>query len=182
MSWFIVDVEADGKAPGLFSMVSFAAVRLDATLERTFYGETRPISVNYDPEALAVSKVTREEHQSFENPEIVMRRFFDWVQQNTVGEPKFVSDNPAFDAQFINYYFIAFCGENPFGHSGRRIGDLFCGLVKDVRAGGRWRELGTTPHTHHPLNDARRAAEALRAMALKYGLKGVDWSGEPPVA
>lgn len=182
MSWFVVDVETDGKAPGLFSMVSFAAVRLDATLQRTFYAETRPISSRYDPEALAVSKFTRAQHESFEDPALVMPRFFDWVQQNTVGPAKLVSDNPAFDAAFINYYFIAYCQDNPFGHSARRIGDLYCGLVKNARAGGRWRELGTTPHTHHPLDDARRAAEALRAMALKYGLKGVDWSGEPPAA
>jgi hypothetical protein len=42
----------------------------------------------------------------------------------------FVSRNLAFDWQFINYYFHRYPGGNPFGFSGRRIGDLYAGLVK----------------------------------------------------
>ena len=43
-----------------------------------------------------------------------------------------LADNFAFDWQFINYYFHRFLGRNPFGFSGRRIGDLYAGLVKDA--------------------------------------------------
>lgn len=44
MSWIMVDIEADGPIPGDYSMVSFGAVVVEPGLERTFYGELRPIS------------------------------------------------------------------------------------------------------------------------------------------
>ena len=34
-----------------------------------------------------------------------------------------MSDNPAYDFQWINYGFRHALGTNPFGHSGRRISD-----------------------------------------------------------
>jgi len=55
MSLFIVDIESDGPAPGLYSMVSFAAIRVDEELKTTFKGLTAPISKNFIPEALAIS-------------------------------------------------------------------------------------------------------------------------------
>lgn len=178
MSWFILDAETDGDAAGLYSMVSFGAIRFDEKLDRTFYAEVRPISPLWVPERLAVSRITREQHEQFEDPALVMPRFRQWVLETTVGEPKFWSDNPAFDASFFNYYFSAFCGygTNPFGHSARRIGDLFAGLEGNARAGSRWRNWAETKHTHHPVDDARGHAEALRVMVKKYNVKGVDWS------
>ncbi len=57
--------------------------------------------------------------------EETFRRFREWL------EPRkpvvFVSDNPAYDFQWINYYFWRYFGENPFGHSGRRIADFYAG-------------------------------------------------------
>jgi DNA polymerase III epsilon subunit-like protein len=168
MSWFVVDVEADGPVPGKYSMVSFGAVLVKPSLSQTFYGQTRPITEQFIPEALAISNVTREQHLTFNDPAVVMTRFRDWVAAATSGRPIFVSDNVAFDWQWINYYFHHFLGENPFGHSGRRIGDLYCGLVKDSFA--RWKHLRKTTHTHHPVDDAKGNVEALLAMA-EMGLK-----------
>ncbi|MEO8615127.1 MAG: hypothetical protein ABI600_08310 [Luteolibacter sp.] len=45
------------KIPGDYPMVSFGAVVVESGLERTFYGELRPISEKFVPEALAVSGV-----------------------------------------------------------------------------------------------------------------------------
>lgn len=104
MSWIIVDVEADGPCPGLYSMVSFGAVVLKDT-SKTFYGTLKPISENYIPEALAVSNVSREDHLQFDDPKETMIKFSSWIEQNSSGRATFVSDNPAFDWQFINYYF-----------------------------------------------------------------------------
>ena len=168
MSWFIVDVEADGPIPAKYSMVSFGVVMLEPSLSHTFYGQTRPITQNFLPEALAISGHTRDQHLSFDDPKQVMERFRDWLVQTGTGRPIFVSDNVAFDWQWINYYFHTFLGENPFGHSGRRIGDLYCGLVKDSFA--RWKHLRKTTHTHHPVDDAKGNAEALLAMS-EMGLK-----------
>lgn len=74
----------------------------------------------------------------------------------------FVSDNPAYDWQFINYYFHLFLGRNPFGHSARRIGDFYAGLTGSWGNTQRWKELRVTPHDHNPVHDARGNAEALR--------------------
>jgi len=54
-TYFTVDVEADGPIPGDYSMVSFGAVAVEPTLQHTFYGEVKPISNKWVPEALAVS-------------------------------------------------------------------------------------------------------------------------------
>lgn len=74
----------------------------------------------------------------------------------------FVSDNPAYDWQFVNHYFHKFLGKNPFGHSARRIGDFYAGVMLNWRASGRdWKTLRKTAHDHNPVHDAQGNAEAL---------------------
>lgn len=170
MSYIIVDVEADGPIPAEFSMVSFGAVVFDDRLDRTFYGKTRPISDRFVPEALAVSGFTREQHLGFDDPKAVMENFRAWLAQQSKGRPVFVSDNVAFDWQFINYYFHRFLERNPFGFSGRRIGDLYAGLVKDASRATEWKKYRVTAHTHNPVDDARGNAEALKKFR-ELGLK-----------
>ncbi len=168
MSLYVVDVEADGPIPSRYSMVSVGAVRVEPGLGRTFRGRTRPISDAWLPEALAISGVSREEHLGYDEPAPVMEAFERWILETTRGRPIFFSDNLAFDWQFVNWYFHAYLGRNPFGWSGRRIGDLYCGLVKDAHA--QWKHLRTTPHDHDPVNDAKGNAEALLAL-VDMGLK-----------
>jgi hypothetical protein len=168
MSLIVVDVEADGPTPGHYSMVSFGAVVVEPTLSKTFFGQTRPISDRSLPEALAISGVTRDQHLRFDEPGVVMARFEAWIQANSKGKPVFCSDNLAFDWMFIAWYFQETLGRNPFGWSGRRIGDLYCGMVKDGYA--TWKHLRKTPASHHPVDDARGNAEALLAM-VEQGLK-----------
>jgi hypothetical protein len=76
----------------------------------------------------------------------------------------------AFDWQFINYYFHRFLGRNPFGFSGRRIGDLYAGMVKDASKATEWKKYRITAHTHNPVDDAKGNAEALKKFR-KLGLK-----------
>jgi hypothetical protein len=81
-----------------------------------------------------------------------------------------VSDNPAYDFQWINYGFDKYVGENPFGHSARRIGDFYAGLCRDFIKTQEWKELRITKHDHNPVNDAMgnlEAFEQLLQMALK---------------
>lgn len=165
-----VDVEADGPVPGLYSMVSFGAVIVDEKLDKTFYGQTAPISNMWLSEALAISGHTRKEHESFPNPAQTMDRFEAWLKQegHHNHRPVFISDNPGFDFPFINYYFYAFLGWNPFGWTSRRIGDLYCGMKGNMHAG--WKHLRKTKHTHNPVDDAKGNAEAFLEMQ-KLGLK-----------
>jgi DNA polymerase III epsilon subunit-like protein len=161
MSYFVVDIESDGPIPVDFSMVCFGAVLVDRDLKTTFYGKTRPISDRFIPEALAISGFSREQHLTFDDPKTVMQSFADWLNKNSKGRPVFVSDNVAFDWQFINYYFHHFVGANPFGFSGRRIGDLYAGMVKDASKATEWKKFRVTRHTHNPVDDALGNAEAL---------------------
>lgn len=168
MSWIIVDVEADGPIPHYYSMVCFGAVLLDTKLETTFYGKVKPISETYKPESLAISGFSREQHLTFDEPNVVMQQFADWIKANSKGRPIFISDNVAFDWQFINYYMHRYLYSNPFGYSGRRIGDLYCGMQKDSFT--KWKHLRKTTHDHNPVNDAKGNAEAILEMK-RLGLK-----------
>ena len=171
MSYIVVDVEADGEIPGEYSMVCFGAVLLDEKLETNFYGATRPISEKWKPDALAVSGFTREDHEGFDDPTKVMQMFYDWIMSISKGKPVFISDNVAFDWQWINYYFHKYIGKNPFGYSGRRIGDLYCGMKLNTSLNQEWkRKFRKTKHDHNPVNDAKGNAEALLAMR-EMGLK-----------
>jgi len=171
MSYIVVDVEADGPIPNKYSMVCFGAVVVEPTLGKTFYGQTRPVSWEWIPEALAVSGFTRAQHEAFEVPEEVMKRFAEWINKTSDGKAIFISDNPAFDWQWINYYFHYYLGKNPFGFSARRIGDLYCGMKMDAGVNSEWKRLfRKTRHDHNPVNDAKGNAEALLEMK-KMGLK-----------
>jgi hypothetical protein len=169
MAYIMVDVETDGPIPGDYSLISLGAVLVDEALDKTFYGQCRPISDRFIPEALAVSGHTREETLQFEDPAQVMRNFKAWLAQTGRDRPVFISDNNGFDWMFVCWYFHHFLGENPFGHSSQNLGSLYKGLVKDTFQ--NFKHLRRTAHTHHPVDDAKGNAEALLAMKKDMGLK-----------
>lgn len=165
----MVDVEADGPVPALYSMISLGAVIVTPALDQTFYGQLRPIGDAWIPEALAVSGHTRDQTLAFDDPADVMARFAAWVADHAGKRPIFISDNNGFDWGFVNYYFHRFTGKNPFGHSSQNLGSLYKGVVKDTFAS--FKHLRTTRHTHHPVDDARGNAEALLRIQQELGLK-----------
>jgi hypothetical protein len=109
MTWIMVDVETDGPAPGLFSMISLGAAvvgprcsecsdtrrvwdngdmtdcrckgrPVEPDPRETFYGRFRPLDgASWQPDALAVSGHSREECEAFPEPEEEMRRFAAWL-------------------------------------------------------------------------------------------------------
>lgn len=167
----MVDIESDGPIPGDYSMVCLGAVVVEPGLKRTFYGQFRPISDAYIPEALAVSGFTREQTLAFPEADAETRRFHDWLRSaaGERGRLMFISDNNGFDWQFVNWYFHHFTGGNPFGHSSTNLGSLYKGMVKDTFQ--TFKHLRRTAHTHHPVDDAIGNAEALLAMKETLGLK-----------
>jgi len=168
MSYISVDIESDGPVQGRHSIVCFGAVVVEPTLSKTFYGKIRPISDIWVPDALAISGFSREEHETFDEPDKVMKEFADWINMVSVDRPIFIADNNGYDYAWINWYFHVFYGKNPFGWSSRRIGDLYCGMKFDSRAS--WKKLRKTSHSHQPIDDAMGNAEALLEMQ-KMGLK-----------
>ncbi len=172
MSIYIVDVEADGPIPGPYSMVCFGAVKVGPGKMPSFYGETKPISEKYVPEALNVSGFSREKHLTFADPEKTMREFKAWIAEtNTGGRPTFMSDNLAFDWQWINWYFHNFIQENPFGFSGRRIGDLYAGATLELKNTNDWKKYRRAKHDHNPVNDALGNAQALLTIIDEFDIR-----------
>ncbi len=166
MTWIMVDVEADGPIPGDYSMISFGAIVVEPELDRTFYGQLKPVSDNWQPEALAVSGFIREETQKFDDPKEVLRKFDAWLSKVGGGRPMFVSDNNGFDWQFINWYFHHFLDRNPFGHSSTNLGSLYKGLRHSMRE--NFKHLRETKHTHNALEDAQGNAEAFLRIIKGY--------------
>ena len=164
MSLFIVDVEADGPCPGLYSMTELGVVMFDTHPPVTYHAKLRPITDLWVPEALEVCGVTREQTMQYDDPELAMRGLRNWLNLNSRGRPTFVSDNPAFDWQFVNYYCHKYLGSNPFGFSARRIGDFAAGLERNFYAPQHWKRLRRTKHTHNPVDDALGNAEALKVL------------------
>jgi len=131
-----VDCEGHGPAPTLndVNLFEFGAVAYPSRV--TFHGKGG----------------TKETFEAFEK----------WVNENTDGSmrPLFVSDNPAYDWQFINYYFHLHLGHNPFGWSARRISDFYAGLMGDFSNTQKWKQLRITEHDHNPVHDAMGNLEA----------------------
>lgn len=147
-----VDCEATGPCPGKGVLTEFGAVAFAS--RETFHGvlfESKP-----DPENPVLSEVTG---VAFDPVEI-FGRFDAWLAAEVDGRPIMVSDNPAYDWQWINYGFQHAFDRNPFGHSARRIGDFYAGLVGDFMTPQGWKRLRETPHDHNPVNDAMGNVEA----------------------
>jgi hypothetical protein len=171
MGVFIVDVESDGPAAGLYSMVSIGIVKLDRELKTTFKAHFAPVSDRWLPEALAISGITREQHLAYPDPDIGTCDMIAFLAEHSADRPVFVSDNPAFDFQWPAYYCARIGEPNPFGHSARRIGDLYAGLTRKWSASSDWKQFRKTNHSHDPVDDALGNAEALIHLADTYGLK-----------
>ena len=159
MSLYVIDIEADGPIPGDYSMLSFGAVRVDDELKTTYFSDMiYPISQKFDPSAIEAIGINRDDYvYGGRDPQVVMVEFNKWVLETSVkGRPIFLSDNNGFDWMFYCWYTWHFTNSNPFGYSSRRIGDIYCGLVKNMRA--PWKHLRKTKHTHDHSN--RLALEA----------------------
>ena len=169
MSYFVVDVEADGPIPGDFSMVQLGCVLVEPGLARTFRADLKPICESYDPRALSICGLTREQTLAGEDATAVMQRLDAWIAETSRGRPVFVSDNNGFDWMFVCWYFHHFLGRNPFGHSSVNLGSLYKGMAHSM--GRSFKHLRKTAHTHDPLDDARGNAEALLQMRETLGLE-----------
>lgn len=168
--FFAFDTEADGPCAGLYSMVSIGIVEI-ANPSNIFYAQIKPISESWIPGALAVSGFTREQCLEFEEALTVMKKLESWLNKLPGERCVLVSDNPAFDWQWINYYCHRFLGGNPFGHSARRIGDVYSGYVGNLKEASGWKKWRKTKHTHNALEDAKGVAEGWLELSKQITLK-----------
>lgn len=169
MTWFSIDVEADGPIVGTHSMIAIGACTV-ADPSDGFVGYLAPISQAWDPEALAVSGFSREETEAFPSPLATMLAFERWVLDRAGDRrPIFAADNNGYDWQWVNWYALTHLGRNIFGFSSRNINDIYHGLVGDSRKS--FKHLRRTKHDHNPMHDAMGNAEALLHMRDEMGYK-----------
>jgi len=162
----IVDCEASGPCPISGDLINFAAI---AETGETFVSDKfAPMFDKFDPDAYTVIGITREEHLSYTGSfSNEAYRFQQWLSQFK-NFPTFWSDNPAFDWQWINWLFNSNNIKNPFGHSARRIGDLYAGLNNNLYIQSEWKNFRKTKHTHNPLDDAKGNMEAFIEIRKRY--------------
>jgi DNA polymerase III epsilon subunit-like protein len=151
-----VDIETSGPVPGVYNMLSLGACRIDAP-DRTFYAELRPVTEHALAEALQVSGFTLDQlARTGRDPQEAMIAFRDWIQEVASGaSPVFVGFNASFDWAFVNWYFHAFLGENPFGIGALDIKAYYMGF-----SGRRWRETTSRqlPQQFQPVHQATHNA------------------------
>jgi ribonuclease T len=99
------------------------------TPERGFYTELRPITSDFDPEAMKVSRLDMEKLKTHGKPAgEAMVDFRDWIKSESKGKkPVFVGFNACFDWQFVNWYTHTYLGQNPFGFAGIDIKAYYMG-------------------------------------------------------
>ena len=176
--YFSADVETDGPIPGPYSMLSFALVYAGSfdgkqfkhpqNFEDNFYRELKPISKNFQPEALRVNGLDRERLcREGETPERAMHEAYEWITGIAgVAKPVLVAYPLSFDWAWLYWYFVQFSTKgSPFNHS-------LCFDMKTayaVKASVPISEAGRSKilpqllpdrrHTHHALDDAIEQAE-----------------------
>jgi len=188
-AYFSADVETDGPIPGPYSMLSFAMVyagrydgrrfeRPDA-FDETLYSELRPISDDFEPEALRVNQLDRDRLiREGTDPKVAMKEASRWVRSVAgSARPVLVAYPLSFDWTWLYWYFVRFSSEgSPFNHSScfdiKTAYSIKAGVP--VAAAGRSRlELDLRPHhahSHHALDDAIEQAELF--------VRLFEWGGE----
>jgi hypothetical protein len=136
--------------------------------DRIFTAELRPISDEFEPEALAVNGLDRERlKREGEMPDAVMSRAADWVREQAGGAaPVLVAYPMSFDWMWLYWYFVRYSKTgSPFGHS-RGFDVKTAYAVKGgvtMASSGRVRLpqhlRSDRPHTHAALDDAIEQAE-----------------------
>ena len=180
-----VDVEADGKIPGEFSMVSLGAV-IAGTYDSNhvvtkfdlddpancFRYDFKPISDNWDAEALAISGFDRQYFiDNGREPAEAMTEFANGIsnaakEHGTFDAPIFAGFPLGFDWMFTYWYLVKFSEiGSPFGFSRHLdIKTEFSSQFETMASRASKRNMpkylrSTRPHTHDPLDDAREQAD-----------------------
>jgi hypothetical protein len=177
-AYFSADVETDGPIPGPFSILSFGLVYAGTfdgqnfsrprSYDQTFYRELKPISEDFQSEALRVNGLDRDRLlKEGQNPKSAMTEASHWIRDVAgMAKPVLVAYPLSFDWAWLYWYFIRFSADgSPFNHS-------LCFDIKTafaVKAGIPIAEAGKSKllpslrpqsrHTHHALEDAIEQAE-----------------------
>lgn len=159
------DIEADGKIPGINSMLSFASAAFteEKELISTFSANLEQLpEARPDLETMKWWKTQPEAwkicRQNLENPAKVMNNYYNWL--NSFEKlPVFVGYPAAYDFMWIYWYLIKFVGKSPFSHSALDIKTMAMTLLKtpyreSVKRNMPDKWFDDLPHTHKAIDDA----------------------------
>jgi len=184
-AYFSADVETDGPIPGPFSILSFALVYAGSfdgdrfvppnSFDDGFYRELRPISNNFQQDALRINGLDRNRLQEIGmRPEEAMAQANEWIVKKAgSARPVLVAYPLSFDWAWLYWYFVQFTKQgSPFGYS--RCFDIKTAWA--VKAGIPISEAGRASlpdalkssrvHTHNALDDAIEQAEVFANVFL----------------
>lgn len=174
LQFVFVDVEAAGNTPFSGKMTEFGAVKLRPNgpqfckpeERETFYGKL----YNFVPheENPAIPVPVGDQLVSFDE---IMTDLKVWLDE-TADRHVFVSDNPSYDFMWIADAFDRAGMRNPFGYSGRRLGDMYAGAKKNLKKASEWKRYRKTVHDHNPVNDAVGNVEAFERFYGNLNLTG----------
>lgn len=188
-AYFSADVETDGPIPGPFSMLSFAIVYAGsfdgdhftrpADYGRFIYKEIKPISREYEEEALRINGLDRDRLcVEGEEPSTAMTETARWIRRvSGDARPVLIAYPLSFDWTWLYWYFVRFSSDgSPFGYS--QCFDIKTAFA--VKAKIPISEAGRSHlppvlasrhrNTHHALDDAIAQADIFVNLFL--------WKGE----
>ena len=176
-AYISVDVETDGPIPGPYSMLSIGMAycgRFDGRFmeltpkpTETFYVELKPISDQFEYEALHVNGLDRNRlKEEGQEPALAMQKASNWIDEvSGDNRPIFVAYPAAFDWLWTHWYFTHFTElGSPFGHSGcfdLKTAIAVKGRIPLSRASKSQLPVALQsdfPHTHNALDDALEQA------------------------
>jgi 3'-5' exoribonuclease Rv2179c-like domain len=188
-AYFSADVETDGPIPGPYSILSFALVYAGSfdgqrfvrphSYKNVFYRELKPISENFQIEALNVNGLDRPRLcVEGVSPDNAMMEAYDWVVARAgKAKPVLVAYPLSFDWAWLYWYFIRFSKlGSPFGYS--QCFDVKTAIAVKTHiplsTAGRSRLQPSLSskrqHTHHAVDDAIEQAEIFANI--------FEWNGE----
>ncbi|NTW14086.1 MAG: 3'-5' exoribonuclease [Candidatus Moranbacteria bacterium] len=168
------DIEADGRIPGINSMLSLGSVaftvtkggyrQLDTFEENLveYPGAVRnPVTMNWWKRHPEAWRTIRENPKPAED---VMKRYLAWIRK-LPGKVAFVGYPASYDFMFVFWYLVRFTGEEPFGHAAL-CGRTYAAAQLHAKS---WVDFSRDmipekyrsdkPHDHTPLNDAIQQGE-----------------------
>lgn len=180
-TYFCVDIECNGPVPGLFAMVSLAAVVVapdDAgslSIGECFYRELKPDAPRFDARAASIHGLDQD---ALARDGLDRATFCEelaaWVAAHTVPgtEPVFVGHNAPFDWSFVAWTFAEQSRPNPFGYKALCTKSMATGaldlhwLDSNKEQLSERLPISTEDHTqkHRADYDARYQAEILVAL------------------
>ncbi len=177
-AYFSADVETDGPIPGPFSMLSFAIVYAGSfdgetfvrptDYSRVFYRELKPISDQFQAEALNVNGLDRDRLLlSGGDPVTIMTEAAKWIASIAGSQkPVLVAYPLSFDWTWLYWYLVRYSAVgSPFGHSSCYDMKTAVAVKAGIPISGAGRSRlpsalrSPREHTHHAVDDAIEQAE-----------------------